>query len=139
MIRTDATNGRSLKEIRAAEKKEQEKQLREKCEAFASERYGEDQVKQWSNKNKGLFYLPVIDDDGTIEKLAILKPIDRQILSYASTKISDDGLYAFLEAAMAECWIEGDKEILEDDEYFIPAADSFNNIMKGKKTALLKR
>jgi len=48
-------------------------------------------------------------------------------------------LYAFLEAAMRECFIEGDKEILDDDEYFIPAANAFNKILEGKKASLLKR
>ena len=93
----------------------------------------------WSNQNKGLWYLPIVDYNGNIEKCLILRPITRHILSYASTKIEDEGLYTFLEAAMRECMIEGDSEILDDDEYFIPAAMQFNDIMKGKKAMLLKR
>lgn len=141
MIVTNANAG-SLKEIRDREKKEKELELREKCEVIAIERCGDaDKVKQLSNTHKGLWYLPAINDDGSIEKLLILKPIDRNILSYASTKISDDGLYAFLEAAMKECVISehSDMVMLEDDEYFISAANSFNKIMEGKKTALVKR
>jgi len=139
MIRNDVTKGGSLKEIRKREKERLEKDLREKCNALANTRYGEEEVKKLSNANKGIFFLPVMGDDGEIDKMALMRPIDRNILSYASTKITDEGLYAFLEAAMRECWIDGDDEILEDDEYFIPAADSFNKIMQGKKASLLKR
>ncbi|GGH78148.1 hypothetical protein HNQ91_003939 [Filimonas zeae] len=139
MVRTDIGKGSSLKEIRERERKEKDSSLREKCALLANERYGEDAVKKWSNANKGLFFLPLLDEEENIDKLAVLKPIDRHILSFASTKISDEGLYLFLEACMRECWIEGDKEILEDDEYFIPAANSLNKLIEGKKAVLLKR
>jgi hypothetical protein len=141
MIRNDQNGGKSLKEIRAAERKRKDAELREKCEALAFERYGESTVKEWSNKHKGLFYLPIMDDDdeNVIEKMAVLKPIDRHILSYASTKIEDEGLYIFLEAVMRELWVEGDKELLDDDNYFISAAQTLNKIVQGKKAALVKR
>lgn len=138
MIKTDS-NRDTLKIIKAREAKEKEAALRAKCEALAIERYGEDEVKKMSNANRGLWYLPVIGEDGTIEKLGILKPIDRHILSHASTKIEDEGLYIFLEACMRECWVEGDIEILDDDDYFIPASTQFNKIMESKKVAFLKR
>ncbi len=141
MIQTDA-NKNSLKEIRERERKEKDDIIRKKCEALAIQRLGdEDKLKQLSNKHKGLWYLPAIDDNENIEKLLILKPIDRNILSYASTKIQDEGLYSFLEAAMTECILadHSDMIMLTDDDYFIPAANSFNKILEGKKTALLKR
>src|SRR5437868_5927598 len=100
------SNRETLKEIRARERKEAEAILKEKCEAYAVAKYGEDTIKGWSNKNKGLWYLPVLSEDGeTIEKLAIMKPIDRHILSHASTKIEDEGLYLLLEACMRECLV----------------------------------
>lgn len=139
MIQTDKTNGQSIKAIRAKEAQEKEAQLRELCHKVANERFGEEKLKQLSNEHKGLFFLPILDQDENIEKLAVMKPITRHILSYASTKITDEGLYAFLEACMRECFIEGDTCILEDDEYFIPAANSFNKILEGKKASLLKR
>ena len=116
-----------------------EKELRDKCEELAFERFTKDTVLGWSNKYKGLWYLPIIADDGSIEKLGIMKPIDRHILSFASTKIEDEGLYVFLEACMRECWVEGDICIMDDDEYFIPAAMKFNKILEGKKASFLKR
>jgi hypothetical protein len=139
MIVTDNKAKKTLKEIKQAENEKKEKAIKALCEALAVERYGDEQVKNWSNENKGLWYLPVINDDDTIEKMAIMRPINRHILSHASTKIEDEGLYVFLEACMRECWVEGDTEILEDDEYFIPAAMKFNKIMESKKVAFLKR
>jgi len=139
MIQTDNNKG-SIKEIRERERKESETKLREQCQELAYERYGEEQVIKWSNLHKGLWYLPVMDESGeNIEAIALMKPITRHILSYASTKISDEGLYAFLEQCMRECFIEGDTSILDDDDYFIPAAMKFNAILEGKKAALLKR
>lgn len=139
MIRNNKDNEKAIKAMREKEKQAKDSATKIKCEAIAIERYGETKVKEWSNANKGLFYLPIMDDNDEVEKLAVLKPIDRNILSFASTKIQDAGLYAFLEACMRECWIEGDAEILEDDEFFIPAANTFNRILEGKKAALLKR
>ena len=139
MIKTDKTNGQSIKAIRERARQSEEKELREKCEAWAVEKFGEQQIKQWSNQNKGLWYLPIVDDDGNIEACLILKPINRHILSYASTKIDDEGLYVFLEACMRECFVEGDMVVIEEDDYFIPAAMKFNKILEGKKAALLKR
>ena len=139
MITTDKTNGSSIKALREKEKQAKEQELKALAEKFAFERFGENQVKQWSNENKGLFYLPILGEDEQIEKLAIMKPITRHILSYASTKITDEGLYAFLEACMRECFIAGDDCIIDEDEYFIPAANTFNKILEGKKAQLLKR
>lgn len=139
MIQNDTTNGQSLKAIKAKESQEQEAQLRAKCEQLAKEKYGEEQVVKWSNANKGLFFLPILDSEDAIEKLAILKPINRNILSYASTKLADEGLYSFLEVILKELWIEGDREIIDEDEYFIPAANKLNKILDSKKAALLKR
>lgn len=141
MIVTNSSSN-TLKEIKDREKAEKESSVRQLCENLASERAGsQEALVALSNKNKGLWYLPALTDDGGIEKLLVMKPIDRNILSFASTKISDEGLYAFLEAAMRECVIPelSDKEMMEDDEYFISAANSFNKIMDGKKTMLVKR
>ncbi len=141
MITADA-NKNSLKEIRERERQEKEKEIRDKCEAIAIERYGDvNTLINLSNKTKGIWYLPHIDDDGNVLKLLILKPIDRNILSYASTKIEDEGLYAYLEACMRECTIKehSDMDMYDDEEIFLSAANRFNKVMEGKKTFLVKR
>jgi hypothetical protein len=140
MIRTDKQGKSTLKEMRERERLEKELALKAQCEALAIERHGEKTIKQWSNQNKGLWYLPVMDEsEEKIDKMVIFKPIDRSILSYASTKIEDEGLYTFLEQCMRECYVAGDMEIIDEEEYFIPAAMKFNKILEGKKAALLKR
>ncbi len=140
MIRTELKKGESVKQIRERERKEKEQKLRDECAKLADERFGADKVKKWSVDNKGLWFLPVMEESGDkIEALAIMRPITRSVLSYASTKIQDEGLYEFLEAAMRECFVEGDMKIIDEDEYFIPAANQFNKILEGKKAALLKR
>jgi len=139
MIQTDQKKGQTIKEIRAREKQEAEKDLRAKCEKWAVEKIGDSELKSLSNRYKGLWYLPILDDDGNVELCLILQPINRHILSYASTKISEEGLYVFLESCLRECMVAGDIEIIDQDEYFIPAAMKFNDILQEKKAALVKR
>ena len=140
MINTEKNKGASIKEIRKRDQEKKEKDLREKCEAICVERFTKERLAKWSVENKGLWFLPVLDEAGeNIEFIAIMRPITRTILSYASTKIQEEGLYEFLEAAMRECFIEGDMKIIDEDEYFIPAANQFNKILEGKKAALVKR
>ncbi len=151
MIQTNNSGRESLKAMKDREKAEKEIEIRKLCEALSIEKFTEETIKQWSNKHKGLWYLPVIKEDGTIEALAIMKPIDRHILSYASTKIEDEGLYTFLEQCMREVFVAAvepngtavekadESVIITDDEYFIPAAMKFNKIMENKKVAFLKR
>lgn len=139
MIQTDKAAGKTLKAIREDNKRKEEQAIRDKCEAWAKEKFSEEKLVSWSNANKGLWYLPVLDEEGAIEACLILKPINRFILSFASTKIEEEGLYVFLEACMRECFIAGDEIILDDDDYFIPAAMKFNKILEGKKATLLKR
>lgn len=142
MIQTDA-NKNSLKVIRAREQKEKDDAIKEKCEALAISRMGGDvnTLLKLSNANKGIWYLPILDEEGGIEKMAILRPVDRHILSYASTKMETEGLYIFLECALRECIHAdfSDPEILDDDDYFLPAAGQFNKIIEGKKAHMLKR
>lgn len=126
------------KSIRDRIRLEKEAKLKEKCKEYAQNRFGEKELAQMSNANKGLWYLPVMDDDENILKFALMRPISRELLGYASTKLQEGDLYAFLEACMRECFVDGDTEILDDDDYFIPAANQFNKIIEGKKAALIK-
>lgn len=136
------TNGESLKEIRKRKKQEEQAKLKEQCEAYILAKWPELDLAKLSNSNGGLWYLPVWDsDDETqeIKYLLIMKPINRNILSYAATKMEDGGLYDFLGAGLEECCVHGDKELFNDEESFIAAATSFNKIIETKKAALLKR
>lgn len=151
MIQTN-TNKHSLRSQREQEKKQKQDALRIACESVAVEKFGKEKIVSWSNQYKGLWYLPVLDEEENIETMLVLRPIDRHILSFASTKMADDGLYIFLETAMRDCTIAsiepggavvvGNQEpitIIDDDDYFLAAADRFNGILQSKKTALVKR
>ncbi len=142
MIQENNKAKRTLKQIREEEKKVIETALKEKCEAYAEAKYTKEQIVRWSNEHQGLWFLPVLDEDGEIFKLSIMKPINRHILSHASTKLEDEGLYVFLEACMRECLVNDDEEgqfVLEDEESFISGSMEFNKILKGRKVGLLKR
>ena len=135
------SNRETLKQIKERERKEKEIDLRNRCRDYAIAKYGEEQVVKWSNASKGLWYMPALNDNDEIEKLAIMKPIDRHILSHASTKIEDEGLYIFLEACMRECLVNNDEEgnfLLDDEEAFISGAMKFNKILETRKTAFVK-
>lgn len=152
MIKTDA-NKQSLKALREKEKAEKLDILKKACNDFANEKIGEEEMKKLSNANKGLWFLPLMkeDDDTAIECMAILKPIDRHILSFASTKLEDDGLYLFLEQCMRDCFVKGinpdgvvvenadESVIIIDDDFFLPAAMKFNKVIESRKAAFVKR
>jgi len=140
MIKDNPKKYDSMKELQERERKELEKKYHELCNAKAIELHGEKTLKQWSMEYQGLWYLYILDDkEEAIEKYCVMKSINRGILSFATTKIADQGLYAFLEECMRQCFIAGDTEILDKDEYFIPAAMKFNAILEGKKAGLVKR
>jgi hypothetical protein len=135
-------NTETLKQMRERKQKEIDAVLRSKCEEYAISKVGSaEELVKLSNQVGGLWYLPTLDEQNNIEKMLILKPITRTTLSYASTKIEDEGLYTFIEVAMMECIIKeySDMDIMEDEEAFISAANKFQKTMEGKKTALLKR
>lgn len=140
MIHNNDNSKSTLKQMREKEQKERQDRIKSLCEEYAKTNYGEEQITKWEKQHKAVWYLSVLNEDETaILKLAIMRPIDRHILSHASTKLTDDGLYTFLETCMRECWIEGDQEIVDNDEYFIPAAQTFNSMIESKKVAFVKR
>ena len=79
--------------------------------------YTQEQLAAWKKKHGGKVFEVVVED-----KKAILKKPARQDLSYASAGSSQgkDAL-KFVELLMKQCWIDGDREILEDDDYFLGA------------------
>lgn len=152
MIKTNSNGQATLKQIKERDQKKQEAELREKCNAFANEKFGDSEVARMSNANKGIWFLPVMDESGdSIEVMALMKPIDRHTLSFAMSKLEDEGMSVFLEQCMRECFVASIEKdgsinteadgcvIINDDEYFIPASMKFNKILEGKKVAFLKR
>lgn len=135
-------NKLSMKALREKERNEKEAALKLKCEARAIELLGsKEALVKLSNENKGIWYLPLCDDatPDEIEVMAIMKPIDMAILSYASTKVEDEGIMEYFRACLVSCFIGGDDIIKEDDNYTIPACFKIQKIIEGKKAYLLKR
>lgn len=126
----------SLKQMREKEAAKKDAELKVKAEELARQRYG-GKLDEWRKTFRNVWFL-IVDQDGEIDKMAVMKPINRHILSFASSKIEDAGLYSFLEACMRETWLEGDEELLEDDAYFIPASMQFNKMIEGKKATFVK-
>lgn len=131
-------NNSSLKDMRDKKRMEEEAVQLAQAEAAAIEKFGADKIAEWRKAYGAVWFMTFLTEDKKIEKIAVFRPIDRQVLSYAASKMEDDGLYGFLEQGMRECWLAGDQEIIEDDNYFIPAAQKFNKIIEGKQVAFLK-
>lgn len=122
--------------MREKEAASREAALKVQAEELAKARYGV-KLDEWRKAYRNVWFL-IIESDGQIDKMAVMKPINRHILSFASAKIEDAGLYSFLEACMRETWLDGDAELLDDDNYFIPASMQFNKMIEGKKATFVK-
>ena len=98
-------------------------------------KYTADQLKDWKKKYGEDKVFEVISGD----KKAILHKPSRQDLSYAnagSTQGSDS--LKFTEILLKQCWIDGDKEILEDDEHFLGLAPVIEELGKHKEAEIKK-
>ncbi len=95
--------------------------------------YTEEQMAAWKKKH-GTVYEVKVDD-----KKAILKKPTRQDLSYATAGSGQgkDGM-KFAELLLKQCWIDGDREILEDDEYFLSALPVLESITELKQAEIKK-
>lgn len=138
MIHNSKDKGASLKEMKAKAAKVKDAIWLQLCEKMATERFGADKMVAWRKEFGAIWFMHIEGENETVEKLMVMRPVDRHILSFASTKLEDDGLYTYLEQCMRDCKLDGDEEILDDDDYFIPCAHKFNKIMEGKKASFLK-
>ena len=97
--------------------------------------YTEEQLKRWKDKygDDGVFELTVED------KKAVLHKPSRKDLSFA-TAGSSHGTDAikFTEILIRQCWIDGDNEIQEDDNYFLGAMPVVQAISEAKQAELKK-
>ncbi len=130
----------SLKELEAKAAQEEELRVKELAEKEAVKRYTAEQLKKWQSENDGIWFLPFLTEDGkSIDKMLVLKSVDRNVLSFAMTKMEDEGMYGFLESAMREHTLDGDAEIFEDEDLFLGASKVFQKAMEGRKAFMLKR
>lgn len=84
----------------------------------------QEQIQEWKEKYGGVYELPIED------KSAYLKEPKMQDFKRAFTAMQKGGDIAFGEEMINALWIEGDEEIRDEDEYFLPArkelVDFFN-------------
>lgn len=93
----------------------------------------QDQIQEWKKKHGEIIVYEVEDRRGYFRKPT------RQELSYAgvvSNQMKDAVKYS--ESLMNACWLAGDREILENDEYFLGAAPVIDALAAAKSGEVKK-
>ncbi len=97
--------------------------------------YTADQLKDWKKKYGDDKIFEIVVDD----KKAILHKPTRKDLSFAmagSSQAKDS--IKFAELLLLQCWIDGDKEIKEDDDYFFGAVPKLEVLSVTKEAEIKK-
>lgn len=97
--------------------------------------YTADQLKDWKKKYGDEKIFQIVVDD----KKAILHKPTRKDLSFAmagSSQAKDS--IKFAEILLNQCWIDGDKEIKEDDDYFFGAVPKLEVLSETKEAEIKK-
>lgn len=89
------------------------------------------QIEEYKEEYKEIFLIQVED-----KKCYLHKPT-RQILDAASASSSKRNSL-FNETLLKNCWIAGDKDIINDDEYFMGASSQLDQIITFKNAELKK-
>ena len=92
-------------------------------------RFTEDQLIKWKAEygNRELIYLKVDD------KLAVLRPPLADDLGDYLTAIGTNGMSKAVAMIVESLWLDGDYELIEDEDMFIAVFLQINNILEGKK------
>ncbi|WP_312394733.1 hypothetical protein [Chryseobacterium sp.] len=93
------------------------------------ERFGQDQLDKHKKDygNRELIYLKVED------KMAVLRPPMADDLGDYLTAIGTSGMSKAVAMIVENLWIEGDYQLIEDEDMFIAVFLQINNILEGKK------
>lgn len=114
----------SSKKKHAFERHLKQLEQHKKCCTLANERFSEEEFNKIKQANKGLYFLPIRNSDGEIQKMALMKPMVPSVFRICQI--------AFIKAAMRECFVGGDKEVFEDDDYFTQAEAIFMEALEGR-------
>lgn len=95
------------------------------------ERFGEKRIAELERAHGQLTTIEVED------KMGIFKSPDRKILSMATTASRDEPI-EYLSLIAENCFVEGDKILLENDDYFFSIMPHLNNLSNLKVAKLLK-
>lgn len=91
--------------------------------------YTKEQVAEWKKKHGDIFELSV---EG---KSCIVRRPNRKDLSYVS--VVNDPI-KMSETLLKQLWVDGDKEIQEDDTLFLAVVPKMEEVIKVKKSAIKK-
>lgn len=95
--------------------------------------YTDEQLKGWKEKYGDVFEITCED------KKAVLHKPTRKDLSFAmagSSQAKDSIKYT--EILLKQCWIDGDKEFMEDDNYFLSAVPVLGALAEVKEAEIKK-
>jgi hypothetical protein len=115
--------------------KKRKKMKKTNFEANNKEILTPEEIAQAKQQYGRVFKVVVKDDDGTISAQAFLHSPTRQVLdaAMASSKKKDS---MFNETIIKNCWLAGDKSIVENDEHFLSASAQINELIKFKESDL---
>lgn len=91
----------------------------------------QEQLQEWKKKHGDVFHIKVED------KSCYLRKPDRKVLSFAAAAGKSDPMKVG-EAILKNCWLDGDKEIIEVDSYFLGASGKLDQMVEVKEAELEK-
>lgn len=91
--------------------------------------FTQEQIESWKKKHGEIFELTIED------KSCIIRRPTRQEFSFVSG-IKDP--IQLSETLLKQLWIDGDKEILDDDAYFLPAISQLDEVLRQKEASVKK-
>lgn len=92
-------------------------------------KFTQKKLDEWKeeNDNRELIYLKVDD------YLAVLRPPTADDLGDYLTAIGTNGMSKAVAMVVEQLWLEGDYQLIQDEELFIAVFLQINNILEGKK------
>ena len=99
-------------------------------------RFSQEKIDEWKEK-----YAPrkinIIEVDG---KMAVLRPITADDVATYSMAVADKeiGLNKATKFMLEELWIDGDNEIVDNEEYYISAMMQAQKLLEVKKSSFMQ-
>ena len=97
-------------------------------------RFGQDKIDEWKTIFAGrkLIYLKVEDS------MAILRPPTSEDLGEYMMGIGTNGISKAIAFIVNELWLDGDIELIQDEDKFIGVFMQVNNLLEGKKAEFFR-
>ena len=90
-----------------------------------------EQIEAWKVLHGEIFAITVED------KIGYLKKVDRKTLSFASSIGTKDPI-KFNEIILTNCWLGGDDELKNNDDYFLAVSGTLSQLIVVKEAELSK-